>query len=117
LARIYARSLRSDFGRPSVDVRIVIGAMIIKHQKSLSDEETIEKIRENSYMQYFLGLKEFTHDRVFDPSLFVTLRKRMGQEMFDQMNDAFIARIKSGKQLPKSKKTVQARRRGSSTKR
>ena len=94
LATIYARSLRSDFGRPSVDAGVVIGAMLIKHIKSLTDEETIEDIRENPYMQYFFSHKEFVYDRVFDPSLFVTLRKRMGLAVFDQMTDAFMKKMR-----------------------
>ena len=103
LAVIYARSLRSDFGRPSVDARVVIGAMLIKHMKSLTDEETIEDIRENPYLQYFLGLKEFSYDRIFDPSLFVTLRKRMGLSVFDEMTDAFMKKIETVKQAKQSK--------------
>lgn len=98
LARIYVQSLRDDFGRPAVDARVVIGAMIIKHKKSLTDEETIEEIRENPYLQFFLGFKEFSHRRVFDPSLFVTLRKRMGTDVFERMNQAFIAKIESSQQ-------------------
>ncbi len=95
LARIYCKSLRDDFGRPAVDARVVIGAMIIKHKKSLSDEDTIEEIQENPYLQFFLGFKEFSHRRVFDPSLFVTLRKRMGTKVFDQLTRAFIAEVET----------------------
>ncbi|WP_348225739.1 transposase [Nitrosomonas sp. Is79A3] len=36
-----------------------IGAVIIKHKLSISDEETVEQIRENPYLQYFIGLKGF----------------------------------------------------------
>ena len=98
LARIYVNSLRTDFGRPSVDARVVIGAMIIKHKKCLSDDETIEEIQENPYLQFFLGFTEFSHQRVFDPSLFVALRKRMGAEVFEQMNQAFLATIETSQQ-------------------
>ena len=45
-------------GRPAIKPRVVIGAMIIKHKKSLSDEATIEEIRENPYLQYFIGNRE-----------------------------------------------------------
>lgn len=98
LAAIYSKSLRADFGRRAINPRVVIGAMIIKHKKSLTDEATIEEIQENPYLQFFLGFSEFTHRRVFDPSLFVTLRKRMGVDAFEQMNQKFIARIESTEQ-------------------
>jgi len=35
--------------------------MIIKHKMKLDDRETIEAIRENIYMQYFLGLREYKY--------------------------------------------------------
>ena len=85
LAQIYHRAMSSQKGRPSVDARIVIGAMIIKHKEGLSDEGTIEAIQENMYQQYFLGLKGYQYEPVFDSSLFVTIRKRMGIEAFDAM--------------------------------
>ena len=69
LAKIYAESLSEDMGRPCKDARLVIGAIIIKHKKGLPDEEVIPEIQENPYLQYFVGLKEFTHDPIFDPSL------------------------------------------------
>jgi hypothetical protein len=42
-------------------------------------------------MQYFLGLDHFTDKPVFDPSLFVTIRKRLGNEVFDEMNRIIIS--------------------------
>lgn len=35
--------------------RVVIGSFIVKHKMKLDDGETIECIRENMYVQYFLG--------------------------------------------------------------
>ena len=98
LVFIYAKSLRADFGRRAIDPRVVIGAMIIKHKKSLTDEATIEEIQENPYLQFFLGFSEFTHKRVFDPSLFVTLRKRLGVDAFEQMNQKFIKKVETSQQ-------------------
>jgi len=98
LARIYTKSLRDDFGRPAVDARVVIGAMIIKYKKCLSDEETIEEICENPYLRFFLGFSEFTHRRIFDPSLFVTVRKRLGLDVFEKMTQAFISTIEASEQ-------------------
>ncbi len=75
LISIYSKSM-SDFSRPSIDARIAIGAMIIKTKLSLSDEETIEQIRENMYIQYFLGLEEYQEEPLLDPSLLVHIRER-----------------------------------------
>ena len=77
--------MSSDMGVPAIDARIVIGAMIIKHKLKLDDREAIESIRENMYMQYFLGLSENKYEYVFDCSLFTTLRYRLGADKFDAM--------------------------------
>ena len=47
-------------------------------------------ISENVYMQYFLGLSAYTDKPVFEPSLFVAIRKRLGLEGFSQMNEHII---------------------------
>ena len=92
-ARIYASAMRDDFGRPALDARIVIGALIIKHTKGLSDGNTIEEIRENPYLQYFIGYEEFSHKPPFDPSLFVHLRERIGVDAFEKLNEAFLKKV------------------------
>jgi hypothetical protein len=103
LAKIYAESLSEDMGRPCKDARLVIGAIIIKHKKGLPDEEVIPEIQENPYLQYFVGLKEFTHDPIFDPSLFVTLRERLGRSSFDQFSQKFIEKVNSVEHVKKKK--------------
>lgn len=94
MAQIYLRCLSKKMGRPSVDARVVIGALIVKHRLKLSDRETIEMVQENIYLQYFLGYSSFNPEPPFDASLFVTLRKRMGADKFDQMNCRIIEKAK-----------------------
>lgn len=72
-------------GAGNKPARMILGAMIIKHKLNLSDAETIEIIRESPYMQYFCGLHEFTEKPIFDPSLFVTIRKRISEEELNKM--------------------------------
>jgi hypothetical protein len=36
-----------------------------------NDAETVEQIRENPYLQYFLGLSEYSDAAPFDASMFV----------------------------------------------
>jgi hypothetical protein len=89
-ASIYAENLSSTMGAKSIDARVVIGALIIKHIERKDDRGTIEMIQENPYMQYFLGLDQFSLEPVFDPSLFVHIRKRLGNDSFDKMNQLII---------------------------
>ena len=77
-------------GAGNKPARMIIGALLIKHKLNLSDEETIQAIRENPYMQYMLGLKEFTNKPVFDSSLFVTIRKRIGADDFNDMSESLL---------------------------
>jgi hypothetical protein len=99
LANIYYRSMSSDHGAPAIDARIVIGTMIVKHKLKLDDRKAIETIRENMYIQYFLGLEEYTYKDVFDRSLFTTLRYRLGADKFDAMTRQIIL-IVEGRQEP-----------------
>ena len=68
---LYNKKFSSKEGRPPINGRIVIGAVIIKHMLNLSDRETIAQIQENMFMQYFLGYSSFTNEPPFDASLFV----------------------------------------------
>lgn len=90
LVSIYARTMSSTQGAPGIDARIILGTLIIKHIENKDDRGTIEIIQENPYMQYFLGLTEFTFEPVFDPSLFVHIRKRLNNSLLDEMNQIII---------------------------
>ena len=81
-------------GAGNKPARMILGAMIIKHKLNLSDAETIEIIRESPYMQYFCGLHEFTEKPIFDPSLFVTIRKRISEEELNKMTVKLLNRQK-----------------------
>ena len=47
MANIYYSKLSRSMGRKTVNARIVIGTLIIKHKLNLSDEETLLTISEN----------------------------------------------------------------------
>jgi hypothetical protein len=55
LAGIYAKNLDPNAGRLSVDIRMVLGALIIKHKITLSDRDTVAMISENMYMRVSRG--------------------------------------------------------------
>jgi hypothetical protein len=97
LAEGYYQSLSVGEGRPAKDARLVIGAVIVKHKLCLSDEETVRQLQENPYLQYFVGLSGYQMKAPFVPSLFVEIRKRMGQSVFDSFHGAIIEAVESSK--------------------
>ena len=103
-ASAYMSMMTADFGRPGVSPRIVLGALIIKHKEKLDDRGVIAAIQENIYMQYFIGLEEFTPDPVFDPSLFVDIRKRVGHKTFDTLTVDLIKSVSKEKDKRHNKK-------------
>ena len=90
LASYYYRHMDSGMGAGTLEARIILGAVMIKHHENLSDEGTIEAIQENLYMQYFLGLPTFKKEKVFAPSLFVEIRKRLGTTYWQDINTVII---------------------------
>lgn len=96
---IYMSLMSSDSGRPRVSPRTVLGALIIKHLEKPDDRGVIQAIQENLYMQYFAGLKEFKVDPVFDPSLFVEIRKRVGHKEFDSLSADLIRQVEEYRAL------------------
>lgn len=61
---------------PAHPARIALGALIIKQELQCSDEWTVRHVSENPYLQYCLGLKEYTSKCPFGASTTVELRKR-----------------------------------------
>lgn len=85
---IYHAELCEDFGAPIVPSRTALGALLVKERLGLTDRETVETIQENPYLQFFLGLEEFTQERPFDASLMVDFRKRFGETGIQQIAEA-----------------------------
>jgi hypothetical protein len=82
----------SNLGCPPKPARMALGALIIKERLGTSDEETVEQIMENPYLQFFLGYKEYTDERPFDSSTMVYFRKRFTVEMLTEINEAIVAK-------------------------
>ncbi len=72
--------LYSNLGAPAKPFRVMLGSLLIKQYLKISDAETVRQIQENPYLQYFIGLSEYTYTPVFTPSLFVSFRRRIDQK-------------------------------------
>jgi len=103
MVAIYVKQMSKKMGRPAKNPRIAIGAMIIKHLKRLADEDTVQEIRENPYLQYFLGYGEYRYDQPFAASLFVSFRRRLGEAAFKELTDLFIEYVNQVQKKAKAK--------------
>jgi hypothetical protein len=88
----YAKQFKIEKGAPAKPFRMALGALIIKEQLGISDRETVEQIRENPYLQYFIGLEAYTFEAPFEASMMVHFRQRINVEMVNKINEEMVKR-------------------------
>ena len=71
--------LYSAEGRPAKSIRLMVGLLILKHLRNISDESVVEQWSENSYYQYFCGEVCFVPSEPCDASELVHFRNRIGK--------------------------------------
>ena len=74
--------------------RIASGSLLIQTILKTTDQETVAQIRENPYLQYFLGLKAYTMKSIIDSSLLARFRKRLSPEDWQALNEALVNTFK-----------------------
>jgi hypothetical protein len=87
----YAQNFSQEMGAPAKCFRMALGALIIKERLGTSDRETLEQIKENPYLQYFLGRSTYTNEEPFDASMFVHFRQRINMDLIDQINRKMVS--------------------------
>ncbi|HKL47950.1 MAG TPA: transposase, partial [Candidatus Izemoplasmatales bacterium] len=97
--------LFSYYGRQSIPVRQIIGALIIQADKTLSDRDTLITIMETPMLQYFLGLDEFMMSPPFDYTLLCKYRKLIGIDIAKNMIDLLLKHHKIIDQEPEPEET------------
>jgi hypothetical protein len=86
----YASQFCRGFGAPAKPFQMARGALIIKARLGLTDEELVEQIKENPYLQFFIGLKAFQDTAPFDPSMMVYFRKRLPEAVINDCNERIV---------------------------
>ena len=82
----YQRNFKNKVtGQEAYPSSVAFGSLYIQRRLNLTDRELVEQIAENPYMQYFIGYKEYRNERPFDPSLLVTFRKRLPEEVMSRI--------------------------------
>ena len=87
----YAKLFPSHTGMPAKPLRMALGSLLIQKQYRFPDEELVEQIRENPYYQYFIGLPGYEDKNPFVPSLLVEFRKRLSEDVLNEINEMIIA--------------------------
>lgn len=77
--------LYSKVGRNAHPIRLMVGLLILKQLRNLSDESVVERWVENGYYQYFCGEKFFTWQFPCHPTDLVLFRKRIGEKGIEKI--------------------------------
>ena len=88
----YSRMFRKN-GRKAKDIRKALGALLIQQDLKCSDEDTVQNIKENPYLQYFIGMDKWSNESPFDPSLMVWFRKRLSSSVLNEINEEMCRRL------------------------
>jgi IS5 family transposase len=88
----YAELFSQEMGAPAKTFRMALGALIIKEKLGISDRETVEQIKENPYLQYFIGRSEYSNAAPFDASMLVHFRTRISAKLVNKVNQVMVKR-------------------------
>lgn len=87
----YAELFPSETGMPAKPLRMALGSLLIQKKYGYSDEELVEQLRENPYYQYFIGMPGYEDKYPFVPSLLVEFRKRLSEDILNEVNEIIIS--------------------------
>ncbi len=69
-----------NHGRPGKPIRLMVGLLLLKHIRNISDESVVEQWSENIYYQYFCGETSFVSGVPCESSELVHFRHRIGEQ-------------------------------------
>lgn len=112
----YAKLFKGIKGHVAISARMAFGALLIQTEYGYSDQETVEQIQENPYLQFFCGLSGYKYERPFDASVMVRFRKRLSADKLTEINECIIRKAEASRkenddddkrnQPPKNRGTV-----------
>ncbi len=86
----YAEKFSEKMGAPAKPFRMALGALIIKEKLGISDRETVEQIKENPYLQYFIGMSNYSNEAPFEASMMVYFRERIKMDFIKKINQKMV---------------------------
>ena len=101
----YADNFSEVMGAPAIPFRTALGALIIKEKLGISDRETVEQIKENPYLQYFIGKETYSNKPPFDPSMMVHFRQRISANLIHRTSKKMVQNAREEKEESSEKKS------------
>jgi len=102
----YAENFPTEKGLRAKSFRMALGALIIKEKLGISARETVEQIRENPYLQYFIGRSSYSNELPFDPSLLVHFRQGISPNIINKVNERLVKKCDKSRQSNPKKKRI-----------
>ena len=90
----YAKNFSEDQGAPAKSFRIALGSLIIKERLGIDDRETVQQIKENPYLQYFIGLTSYQQEAPLEASMMVHFRKRIDKNLLARVNKKMVKNLR-----------------------
>ena len=90
----YMEFFPSKRGRPALNARMALGALIIQHKAKLSDRNLVKEVARNPYYQYFIGLESYRTKCPFGHGVLPELRKRFGMDFINEINEVVVRNAK-----------------------
>ena len=97
LEEIFSKYYHPSYGRPAKSVRLMVGLHFLKYMYDLSDEDVVERWKENPYWQYFTGENRFQYEFPIHPTSMTKWRNRIkGEDLEKLLEETVRSGFKSG---------------------
>lgn len=91
IEEMYRQNFKNESsGELAKSARFALGSLIVKETFQLSDVETVQMIRENPYIQYFLGCDKYDYNLSLDSSSLTNFRKRFPADVMEKINGMIV---------------------------
>jgi IS5 family transposase len=90
----YAENFPTEKGAPAFIISDGIGSINYQKKLGISVRPRVEQIRENPYLQYFIGQLSYSNDLPFDPSLLVHFRQIISGNLINKVNKGMVKKIR-----------------------
>lgn len=83
----------TDTQAPAESFRMALGTLFIKEKLGMSDREIVEQIKENPYLQYFIGYSSYNKEFSLNLSMLANYRSKISDELVNKVKRLVINKM------------------------